>query len=207
VVSTLQLLGPCVCYMSHASLTTLYDQPNNESWRIKIQRPRGLKLVQFCTALTHRSRFRNLLETFIFIRVSSLFVPLRILDIYLEMGRSHSYETQPNTNEQGSQVLTRRIEGSGPRLPAAQCRQKSTKQGAFHYLILPVAVTSSLLSPNIILSNVFSDTFFQQSSFKTRDQVPHSRWTTVRIIVSCFPFLYLYFKRLLLNGRCHFQVL
>jgi hypothetical protein len=131
--------------------------------------------VPFCTALTHRSRFRNLLESCIFIRVSSLFVPLRILDIHLEMGRSHSYETQPNTNEQGSQVLTRRIEGSGLRLPAWQCRQINTKQCAFHYLILPVAVTSSLLSPNIILSNVFTYNFFQKSSFKTRDQVPHSR--------------------------------
>jgi hypothetical protein len=124
--------------------------------------------VLFCTALTHRSRIRNLLETFIFIRFSSLFVPLRILDIHLEMGRSHPWETQPNTNEQVSQVLNRRREGGGPRWPAAQCRQKSTKQGALHYLIFPVAVTSSLLSPNIILSNAFSGTFFQHSSFKMR---------------------------------------
>ena len=188
MVSILQLLALYVCYLSHASLTTLYDQPNNKSWRIKIQRPRGLKLVPFCAALTHRSRVRNLLETFIFIRFSSPFVPLRILDTHLEMGRSHPYETQPNTNEQVSQVLTRRMEGGGPRWPAAQWRQKSTRQGAFHYLILPVAVTSSLLIPNIILSNVFSDTFFQHSSFKMRDQVPHSRWTTGRIMVSCFRF-------------------
>jgi len=157
--------------MSHATLITLYHQPNNKSRRIKKQRP----LVPFGTALTYRSRVRNLLETCTFTRFSSLFVSLHILDIHTEISRSHPYETQPNTNEQGSQVLTRRMEGRGPRWPAAQCRQKSINQGALHYLILPVAVTTTLLSPNIILSNVFSDTFFQHSSFKMKDQVPHSR--------------------------------
>ena len=46
-------------------------------------------------------------------------------------------------------------------------------------------VTSSLLSPNILLSTLFSNTFSLRSSINISDQVSHPYNTTSRIIVLC----------------------
>jgi hypothetical protein len=61
---------------------------------------------------------------------------------------------------------------------------KGTNYEAPHYeVFLQPPVTSSLFGPNILLSNLFSNTLSPFSSLNVRDKVSHPYRTTYRIIV------------------------